>query len=203
VEALDEGHRQLLRAFEFPVDDAVQGAQGMQQVREAVARKLDLEADRVQLYSGGTAIADVAKLRAASQAGDLKVRLVTADPITLGQVDSLVELHQLLGKPPTPSSAKSEDLDRAVDARIEQWDASTPASSRLDRQERLQLEKLEGMIDTEHTDEDTISREVDSLPPHVQERMKQVVSSAEHTAHGAPEDCVFAVGASQPGRGDA
>ena len=203
VEALDEGHRQLLRAFEFPVDDAVQGAQGMRQVREAVARKLDLEADRVQLYSGGTAIADVAKLRAASQAGDLKVRLVTADPITLGQVDSLVELHQLLGKPPTPSSAKSEDLDRAVDARIEQWDASTPASSRLDRQERLQLEKLEGMIDTEHTDEDTISREVDSLPPHVQERMKQVVSSAEHTAHGAPEDCVFAVGASQPGRGDA
>ena len=60
-----------------------------------------------------------------------------------------------------------------------------------------------GITTTEHTDEDTISREVDSLPPHVQERMKQVVSSAEHTAHGAPEDCVFAVGASQPGRGDA
>ena len=162
VEALDEGHRQLLRAFEFPVDDAVQGAQGMQQVREAVARKLDLEADRVQLYSGGTAIADVAKLRAASQAGDLKVRLVTADPITLGQVDSLVELHQLLGKPPTPSSAKSEDLDRAVDARIEQWDASTPASSRLDRQERLQLEKLEGMIGSTGA-----RRRGRCLPPHV------------------------------------
>ena len=138
VAQLDERHRQLLRTFAFTVDDAVQGAQGMQQVREAVARKLDLEADRVQLYSGATAIVDVARLRAASQAGDLTVRLVTGDPITHGQVDSLVELHQLL-RPPADVSAASVSLDEAVDARIKRWDdASTPASSRLDRQERKQ-----------------------------------------------------------------
>ena len=173
----------------------------MQQVREAVARKLDLEADRVQLYSGATAIVDVARLRAASQAGDLTVRLVTGDPITHGQVDSLVELHQLL-RPPADVSAASVSLDEAVDARIKRWDdASTPASSRLDRQERKQLgeqlETLERMIDTpEH------AGEIPDLPPRVRERMEQVVSSAERDAHGSPEDCVFAVGASRPGRGD-
>ena len=193
---------------------------GVLDIRAELARELDVELDRVQLWRsppGGEAedppieINDLQALRAASDEKSLRLRVVEGDPITLGQVDSLVELHQLLHPAAPTPTATSRQLDSAVDARLEQW-AGTPAggaATRLDRSQRdnlsRQLHELEAFMDSpaaqnQDSFADEVKARLSKLPDTVKRRMMDKLRLADSAAPPAlgdddDEECIFATGA--------